>query len=113
MELGPTEAALCFASNVLTFNDSDVLGASARIRSNLNPVFDNGWMRVGLDTETVGERTLVGRNLTDDADMYFYGLPVIGFAMQKYVNGNVGGVKSNYAGLIPHRVTRKFAEIPG
>ncbi len=36
------------------------------------------------------------------------GLPTIGFAVQKYVNGDVGGVLSNYAGSVTHKGTRSI-----
>jgi hypothetical protein len=38
----------------------------------------------------------------------FHGLPVTGFAVQKYVNGNVGGVLSNYGVLLPFKIDRKI-----
>ena len=49
--------------------------------------------------------------VTSSAD--FYGLPVIGFAVQKYVNGtlDVDGVSvlSNYAGSFEHKATRDIS----
>jgi hypothetical protein len=33
----------------------------------------------------------------------YIGLPVTGFAVEKYVNGNVGGVLSNYGGSFIHK----------
>lgn len=33
----------------------------------------------------------------------YYGLPVIGYAAEKYVNGNVGGVLANYGGTLAHK----------
>lgn len=37
----------------------------------------------------------------------YHGLPVIGFVVQKYVNGNLNGVLSNYGGTLAHKyVTR-------
>src|SRR5690606_5661631 len=35
---------------------------------------------------------------TDHGPLSLIGVPVIGFAVQKYVNGNVNGVLSNYTG---------------
>jgi len=71
-------AELCWASSVLTFNGSDVL-ASANVTSDVTTPFADGWLRINL------------------------GLPAIGFAVQKYVNGNVGGVLSNYGVLLTHK----------
>lgn len=47
------------------------------------------------------------RQLTDDAGIKYIGLPVVGFAVQKYVNGNVNGVLSNYGGLFVHKYERQ------
>ena len=35
-------------------------------------------------------------------------LPVIGFAVQDFSNGNVGGVLSNYGGLFSHKYVRNI-----
>lgn len=33
----------------------------------------------------------------------YFGLPVIGFSVHKYINGNLGGVLSNYGGTLAHK----------
>jgi hypothetical protein len=104
--LPPTDPqSLCYEANVVTFNGSDVLFSSNRVKRNLNLVFDNGWMRMGLDGPN---RYLLGEGLQEEA-IEFRGLPVVGFAIQKYVNGNLGGLLSNYAGLINHKYTRDIS----
>jgi hypothetical protein len=44
--------------------------------------------------------------IQDDAGLTYYGLPAVGLAVQRYVNGNVGGVLANYGGLNSHRYER-------
>jgi len=118
--------SLCAEANVLTFNNSDVLGAKAsggNLSTNLDVIFDNGWMRIDLDASGSGLEDLRDTVDEDGDDVLnqatrviegfgagFEGLPVIGFAIQKYVNGTltVGGtsVLSNYAGIVTHKTTR-------
>jgi len=93
--------ALCWEANVLTFNESDVL-SPVNVKNNLNVDFENGWATINFDTVS-------GREIfTEDA--IFNGLPAIGFAVQKYVNGElvIDGttVLSNYAGLVNHKGVR-------
>jgi hypothetical protein len=96
--------ALCTEVNVLTFNNTSALGASGRIGSNLDVDFDNGWLEMGL---TGTGRVIEGFDRESEfVDIDFNGLPVIGFAVQKYVNGDVGGLLSNYMGLTNHKGTR-------
>lgn len=96
---GPAAFALCREANVLTFNDSDVLAGSSRVNQNLNVDYDNGWLELGF--------TGTGRTLTSDEGDVYNGLPTVGFAVQKYVNGTLpGGVLSNYAGVVQHKNRR-------
>ena len=100
----PDAFVLCAEANILTFNDSNVLSGSDRGTShNLDVNFDNGWMSVSFLADDAS-RTLV-MDSGDELD----GLPVIGFAVQKYVNGDVGGILSNYAGSVTHKGTRSIA----
>lgn len=94
---------LCREANVLTFNGSDVLSPSSRVRSNLEVIHDNGWLEMGF---TGTNRTLAAVTVDGDA-IVFNGLPTVGFAVQKYVNGTLeGGVLSNYAGVVQHKNQR-------
>tara|TARA_R110002110_G_scaffold245617_3_gene462007 strand:- start:54391 stop:55800 length:1410 start_codon:yes stop_codon:yes gene_type:complete len=96
---GPAAFALCREANVLTFNDSNVLTGSSRVNQNLNVDYNNGWLELGF--------TGAGRTLTSDEGDTYNGLPTVGFAVQKYVNGTLpGGVLSNYAGLVEHKNRR-------
>ena len=100
---GPAAFALCAEANVLTFNSSNVLEASDRGTGvDLNVIHDNGWMTINF------EGAPGDRELRMDTGEVLYGLPTIGFAVQKYVNGDLGGVLSNYAGSVTHKSTRSI-----
>lgn len=92
----PDVLSLCYEANVMTFESANVLNASDRVKRdfNLEDGFSNGWARVNFDS--VAGRTLV-------ADETYNGLPVIGFAVQKYVNGDVSGSLANYASSVTHK----------
>jgi len=96
--------SLCHEANVLTINGSDVLSGSERVASNLELAdgFDNGWMEIDF--------TGTDREVTSDGGIVFEGLPSVGFAVQKYVNGTLAGgtVLSNYAGVVQHKNLRSI-----
>jgi hypothetical protein len=113
---------LCWEANVITFNNSNVLG-SANV-SNITTTFENGWLDIGFFPETV---TGAVHTLTNDttfvidpsftpplgpdlATATYFGLPVVGFAVQSFANGaiTVGdtAVLSNYGGNFVHKGTR-------
>ncbi len=108
--------AFCTETAIFSFNNADVLGAQesgGNIAFNWNLILgiENGWMNLdfseNLDPEVVtGPRELVATGHT------LSGLPVIGFAIQKYVNSTliVDGqtVLSNYAGAVPHHISRRI-----
>ncbi len=91
--------AFCYEANVLSFNESEVLNASARtgVNFNLEAGFENGWARIDFTGE--------GRELVTQ-DHSFFGLPVVGFAVQAYQNGTIAGVVSNYANSDLHKGDR-------
>ncbi|WP_151702573.1 hypothetical protein [Nitrincola alkalilacustris] len=101
---GTPALSLCYEANVLTFNNSNVLNGSARVNRNLEiDGFNNGWLNINFQGTFNG----IARTLTATSGEVYQGLPVIGFAVQKYVNGTLpGGVLSNYAGLVNHKATR-------
>ena len=111
--------ALCWEENVITFNDSNVLG-SANI-ANIPTSFENGWLDLGFHPDTVsgGEHVLenfstsvapLGGAPTGFGAATYVGLPVVGFAVQSFANGaiTVNGVStlSNYGGSFVHKGTR-------
>lgn len=99
--------SLCREANVITFNNSEVLAPSERVRRNLEVIHDNGW--AVIDFDTVSGRTIQATSAEDSSPVVFNGLPTIGFAVQKYVNGELdGGVLSNYAGVVVHKNQRSI-----
>lgn len=106
----PDTFALCAEANVLSFNESNVLGApQTRNGTNfdLESGFDNGWARMDF-VDPAGRPPLPVQDLNSNP-LFFEGLPVIGFAVQKYVNGDVGGLLSNYVGNVTHKATRSVS----
>lgn len=99
---------LCTEVNVISFNGSDVLGSGLRYGLNLDSGFDNGWASIdltaavpsGANPANYNPRAVVGDTNTH------LGLPVTGFAVIKYTNGDVGGVLSNYVGVVEHKYNR-------
>ncbi|MEZ5566803.1 MAG: hypothetical protein R3E54_00315 [Halioglobus sp.] len=98
---GPDPVSLCYEANVLTFENSNVLSSAIATNFNLDPGFVNGWMQIDF-TQAGGSM----RPPLDAGAVLLEGLPVIGFAVQKYVNGDVGGLLSNYVGNVTHKATR-------
>lgn len=103
----PDVLSLCAEANVLSFNGSNVLEADiGRNGTNLDleEGFENGWAVMDFVNTSAGRPPLVAGANT------FEGLPVIGFAVQKYVNStlvvNDENVLSNYAGSVSHKAGR-------
>jgi hypothetical protein len=112
--------SLCWEANVITFNNSNVLGS--KNSSNIPTSFANGWVTLNFLPTTVPasrHRLVGGASQTFDtsdgstggiADTTFHGLPTVGFAVQTFVNGTLtsGGinVQSNYGGNFVHKNTR-------
>ncbi|MCP8899371.1 hypothetical protein [Gilvimarinus xylanilyticus] len=109
--------ALCSEANVITFIGPDgdvesgegytpVLYPSERVAYGFHPEFNNGWARFDLRMDSEDEP----RVLSGSSDLL--GLPTVGFAVQKYVNGTLedGAVLSNYAGLVDHKTVIEEAE---
>ena len=96
---------LCKEVNVITFNGESPLYASDRIRADLGVEYDNGWMQMDFSEES--GRFLVGTEL-GAGPVVFGGLPVVGFAVQRYTNGDLGGLLANYMGLVTHKGERSI-----
>jgi hypothetical protein len=110
--------ALCWEANVITFNNSNVLG-SANV-ANIPTNFENGWLDIGFFPATVtGAIHTLENDDTFVTDIFafftegpatYVGLPVVGFAAQSFTNGaiNVNGVAtlSNYGGSFIQKSTR-------
>src|SRR5581483_5135231 len=110
---------LCWEANVITFNNSNVLNSLNS--ANIQTTFNNGWLKVGFFPSTVTGQT---HRLTTTTSTFtpvpgttgasgnatYFGLPVVGFAVQNFSNGNltVGGatIGQNYGGNFVHKYTR-------
>ncbi|WP_020208123.1 hypothetical protein [Gilvimarinus chinensis] len=102
---GPEPSSICSEVNVLTFDDASAVYPSPRIQYGMPELgFENGWVRLDFSSDTAGEREL------ESADgAIFEGLPVTGFAVQKFINGSMdGGTLANYAWLVQHNYTRSI-----
>lgn len=99
--------SLCWEANVVTFNDSNVLGSTNKV--NIPTGFQNGWARINFPVGITGYPA--AHSMTSaDLDTYI-GLPVTGFMVQDFVNGTLPGtppVLSNYGGLFDHKFTRNI-----
>jgi hypothetical protein len=91
--LPPEPGALCWTANIITLGN--VLDSVNAVAIDSHPLSRDGWIRVSFGFS--------GRTLISGEGHQFIGLPVIGFAVHKYVNGNVGGVLSNYGGAFGHK----------
>jgi hypothetical protein len=110
--------ALCWEANVVTFNNSNVLGSANT--ANIPTTFDNGWLDIGFaNTSGAGTfHTLTSVDtITTDIFAFFtegpatyVGLPVVGFAVQSFLNGGIQvnnvPTLSNYGGNFVQKGTR-------
>jgi len=112
-----TGNTLCWESNVITFNNSKVLG-SLNVPMSLTSPYQNGWMSLTFTGNQALVSPLNQTTIINPATLTYltstttyFGLPVVGFAVEKYVNGNVGGVLSNYGGAFIHKYMRAFNDV--
>ena len=113
--------ALGWDANVVTFNNSSVLGSANQ--ANINTTFPNGWLNLGFlpNSVTPPIHTLVNAATTiaplgagpgAAGTSTYVGLPVVGFAVQSFTNGsiNVNGTAtlSNYGGNFVQKGTRRI-----
>lgn len=103
--------SLCWEVNVITVNNTDVLGSALALNVP-NAGFNSGWMRIGFPAVVgnVDGNGDVTRQIVSDEGVTYSGLPVIGFGVQEYVNGSVGGVLSNYGGSFIHKYNRSILD---
>lgn len=100
-------SSLCWEVNVVTFNGGSVLGS--QLTSNLNVgTYQNGWLHMGLTdgTNPLDTNGLDTRELSSLESDTYYGLPVIGFAVQEFVRGDAS--LDNYGGNFVHRYSRSI-----
>lgn len=120
--IAPTFNSFCYETNVLTFANSNLLGSTNLYNFDptaaaLNPTNRTGWGNISFTQAPTATQTSLQRLQTATATINgvaaaggvtHIGLPVIGFAVQDFSNGNVGGVLSNYGGLFMHRYVKNI-----
>ncbi|HEX6834886.1 MAG TPA: hypothetical protein VF132_15210 [Rudaea sp.] len=103
----PPPPPTCYSMQVTTFaqpfdQPSHILGANHALpfgRYGSVGAFQSGWALITLfDEKKYPNHTLTGTN-----GNVFRGLPVTGFSVTEYVNGDLNGVLSNYTALSVHR----------
>jgi hypothetical protein len=120
-EVDIADKLLCGAANVISFlgpnvdpEDTDLEGYSStlypseRIQKLFPVQFHNGWAMLWLERD---EKSINERILTADNGTELYGLPVIGFAVQKYANSTIEGVGNSgafYSGVSRFKTTRQL-----
>jgi len=126
-EEGTFPFELCYETSVIRFGDEDTLAAATEIlgSSNFHNIdnvalnFEFGWARLQLadypETNALGEIVAGGdtytRALPVTAGVPLEGLPVSGFAVQRFANEFVGaaaGVVAAYGGIYDHKYTRRI-----
>ncbi len=120
----PTQTnSLCWEANVITFSNSHLLGSQNE--TNLPTAFQNGWMVLGFPPvpfpsttasahilQNVGGTivTSIGGGSTPGQSATYFGLPVIGFAVQDFVNGTLTSGTGPAAGLIQSSYGGNFVQ---
>lgn len=100
---GLPNAPLCWAANVISFNNSKVLASSNGY--NFQTVHTNG-------SAILDFRRSILHTFSAPGGVVYSGLPAVGFMVQDFVNGTIrasdgGRVLSNYGGLFEHKYTSK------
>ena len=112
--------ALCWEANVLTFSNSHLLGSANE--TNIPTAFQNGWLNLGFPLVTAAPNahllrnvggtaiTFINSGVSTGSSVTYYGLPVIGFAVQDFVNGTLPGsgiglIQSSYGGNFVQKTT--------
>lgn len=100
---------LCWEANVITFNNSSILG-STNVK-NTNVSWQNGWMQLGLNNGLYANGSN-SRMIAADGTTYA-GLPVVGFMVQDFVNSTlITGAGATpgaaFGGNFAHKYTRSI-----
>lgn len=99
----PTVAQLCWEVNVITFDDTNVLG-SALSKSIDVEARPNGWARITFDQNPAGVALLPILETAAGSNVGYFGLPTIGFMVQDFTNQNAApGVLAVYGGNFVHK----------
>lgn len=104
----PVLPALCYETNIITFNDKKVLGGEfVTYNLNLPAEYQLGWMELGF-TSDKQVTPFVPYELTSLDSVTSYGLPAIGFAATTVKNNNTAGVLKNYGSSVQHKSKTTF-----
>jgi hypothetical protein len=109
----PTFNTFCYEANVLTFANSNMLGSVNAYNVDTTVVGRTGHLEIDflqpVQTMTPANSTVAG-TLTSGPGRAHIGLPVVGFMIQDFANGNVGTppVLSNYGGNFNHKYRRQI-----
>jgi hypothetical protein len=109
-----TSNTFCYEANVLTFANSNILGSTNLYNIDTTGVGRTGWANIGF-VQAIQQLTPVAsatNGVADAAAQPHRGLPVVGFMVQDFANGNVGGVASNYGGSFVHKYFRSIGTTP-
>ena len=76
----------------------------------MKPGFATGWVAISFNGNPSQVAGPGNQNTNDNVALRTYnGLPVTGFAVQRYTNTNLsGGVLANYAGIFAHRYSKNI-----
>jgi len=124
----PDVFLLCREANVVRFalGEDEIPSASEILKepwregtglgfSNFALPFDAGWVRFDLGVIGVSDdirTTLTGINTATGATEALEGLPVVGFAVTTYTNGQLAsGALANYGGTFSHRGSRSVVSV--
>jgi hypothetical protein len=119
---GNDDVSLCYESTIVQFATESAAGTSS-VAVGVNALLEanDGWATISMmpadidstlgacgtdaDSSTTGDQTEPCDRSINAGDAELFGLPVIGFAVQKYVNGSAGGagVLANYAMATEHK----------
>jgi hypothetical protein len=117
----PTQTtSLCYEATVGTFSNSHLLGSKNEV--NAPVAFQNGWARIGfplipgapnahllVNINNGTTVTTIGGGSATVASATYFGLPVIGFAVQDFVNGTLPNgslfIQSSYGGNFVQKAT--------
>jgi hypothetical protein len=93
-------SSLCWETNVVTFNNSNLLGSVNQV--NVPVDYENGWLDMHFADS--GHK-LVSSNFDSSQDTYL-GLPTVGFMLQDFNNkGAAAGKLATYGGNFNHKYT--------
>jgi hypothetical protein len=111
---------LCWESTVISFNNGKALASNNQLT--YASAFQNGWASITFNPGTYSQAYIDGGAILYPryhelpmASATFFGLPVIGFAVQTFQNGTLPGaqglIQSNYGGNFVHKYQKDIRNI--